>query len=233
MDIIEKRRMGYVKLFRALTEWEWYTDTPTKVVFVHLILTVNWKAARWMGVEVSPGSTVTSYGKIAECCGLSEKQVRRAISNLVSTGEVVVSRAGKGQLVTLAGWALYQSDDEIGADKGQEEGSERAAKGQEKGNYRRREESKKARREEVYAATVEDFRLRCKAIADEDPDRLPVPLRAGFLAYWSEPNAKGLMRWQAEKFFDIGRRMDTWKRNAIARGEWKDPKKETGWNPRA
>lgn len=33
-----------------------------------------------------------------------------------------------------------------------------------------------------------------------------------FYTYWSEPNAKGKERWQAEKFFDVARRLATWKR---------------------
>jgi len=33
-----------------------------------------------------------------------------------------------------------------------------------------------------------------------------------FYTYWSEPNAKGKERWQAEKFFDVARRLAVWKR---------------------
>lgn len=122
---------------------------PTKVVFIHLLLTANWKQGTFLGVTVDPGSTVTSHGKIAEETGLTAKQVRRALDNLRKTGEITVSRAGSGQLVTVANWAMYQFDDESRAGKGQAKGSERAEEGQAKGNYRRREEDKKGRREEV------------------------------------------------------------------------------------
>lgn len=36
---------------------------------------------------------------------------------------------------------------------------------------------------------------------------------AEFQAYWMEKDAKGKMRFQAEKFFDISRRLATWARN--------------------
>lgn len=36
---------------------------------------------------------------------------------------------------------------------------------------------------------------------------------ADFQAYWMEKDGKGKMRYQAEKFFDIGRRLATWARN--------------------
>jgi len=36
---------------------------------------------------------------------------------------------------------------------------------------------------------------------------------ADFQAYWTETDQKGKMRFQAEKFFDISRRLATWNRN--------------------
>ena len=32
---------GYIKLYRSLLDWEWYDDTVTKCLFLHLLLTVN------------------------------------------------------------------------------------------------------------------------------------------------------------------------------------------------
>jgi hypothetical protein len=36
---------------------------------------------------------------------------------------------------------------------------------------------------------------------------------ADFQAYWTETNSKGKMRYEAEKFFDIAKRLATWARN--------------------
>ena len=35
-----------------------------------------------------------------------------------------------------------------------------------------------------------------------------------FLDYWTEPDAKGKMRYQDQKFFDIARRVGTWIKNS-------------------
>ena len=136
---------GYVKVYRSLLDWEWYQDVPTRSLFEHLRLTVNWKPGKWMGHDIAPGSTVTSHPKLADASGLTVKQVRRALTNLVETGEVEVSRAGLGQLVTLRNWAKFQGEDETGAGAGQEQGRSRAGAGQKQGSYRRREEGKKGR----------------------------------------------------------------------------------------
>lgn len=209
---------GYVKMHRSIAEWGWYTDVPTKVVFLHLLVTANWKPGMFLGFQVEPGSTVTSHQQIADGCGLTLKQVRRAVENLKATGEIVVSGAGRGQLVTLTGWAMYQIDASTGAASGQDEGSFRAASGQLRGNYQRREESKKGRREEGNSAsrrasmTLDQFRDECRKVVEADPTRMPESERKAFFDYWTERDLKsGKMRFEAERFFDIGRRMDTWR----------------------
>ena len=35
-----------------------------------------------------------------------------------------------------------------------------------------------------------------------------------FLSYWTEADAKGKMRYQDQKFFDISRRIATWTKNS-------------------
>lgn len=42
---------------------------------------------------------------------------------------------------------------------------------------------------------------------------------ADFQAYWTETDQKGKMRFQAEKFFDISRRLATWNRNQSTFGK--------------
>jgi hypothetical protein len=42
---------------------------------------------------------------------------------------------------------------------------------------------------------------------------------ADFQAYWTETDQKGKMRFEAEKFFDISRRLATWNRNQSSFGK--------------
>lgn len=44
--------------------------------------------------------------------------------------------------------------------------------------------------------------------------KYPENLLLDFFNYWSEKNAKGKMRWELEKTFEIPNRLATWKRNA-------------------
>jgi hypothetical protein len=71
-------------------------------------------------------------------------------------------------------------------------------------------------------------------IYKEDFEKLLIPFKEilannyqEFLEYWSEPNAKGKLRFQCEKFFDIKRRINTWNKNTNRYGNSKAPKSGT------
>ena len=55
-------------------------------------------------LTVQAGQFVTSYEKFGDQCGLTKKQVRRAIEVLEDSGEIVWKGHGKFSLVTLVNW---------------------------------------------------------------------------------------------------------------------------------
>lgn len=224
-----------MKLDRALLDWEWFGDSNTVHVLIYLLLEVNWQPGKWQGIDIEPGSKVTSRAKIAGATGLSEKQVRLALERLEKSNVITRSGAGLGQLVTLVNWAKYQLNGEgegrtragekagAGPDKGTPEGREKATIKEEK--KLRREEGKKlspigergARTSEQVEDVRNAFKAACKVVTDADPSRLVEKERKGFFAYWTEADKKGRLRFEDEKFFDHGRRMDTWMANANKR----------------
>lgn len=108
---------GFIKLYRSMIDWEWFQDANATRVFLYLLLDANHKTNRWMGKEIFPGQTVTSYQIISKKTGISVQSVRTAISKLKSTGEITSKSTNKYTLITVANWASYQSDDEIPTSK--------------------------------------------------------------------------------------------------------------------
>ena len=86
---------GWVKLFRSFTQWEWYTDTNVKAVFLHLFLVANPKDNAWHGKAIKRGQLVTSYRHLSAAVGLDVHTIHRAIKKLVSTGEITVESHAK------------------------------------------------------------------------------------------------------------------------------------------
>jgi biotin operon repressor len=104
---------GYVRTWRSLVDWEWYKDSNTKCLFLHLILTANHAEGRWAGITINPGQLITSSSALAESLGLSRQNVRTSLNKLKSTSEITIESTNKYILVTLTEWARYQSDEPL------------------------------------------------------------------------------------------------------------------------
>ena len=139
---------GYVKLYRSLLKWEWYDDVNTKIVFLHLLLTVSIEDSKWHGITVKRGSRVSSYPVLAKETGLSVKQLRTAISHLEATGEVARTKYPKYTVFAINNYDTFQSGAGKTAGKGQGKGRVGAGKGQQ---YKKVKEDKEDK-ESFYAA---------------------------------------------------------------------------------
>lgn len=105
---------GYVKLFRKMVDWEWYGDPNTKAVFLHLLLTANYKRTKYKGVTLKPGQTVIGRKSLAEALGLSEQNIRTSLNRLKSTNEITIKATNRFSVVTIVNWDSYQFyDDEV------------------------------------------------------------------------------------------------------------------------
>lgn len=234
MRVMDKPVGDFVKLYRSLLDWEWYHDLNVRVLFIHLLLEVNYLPGRFEGHEIAAGSIPTSADKLAAKSGLTRQSVRTALEKLKSTGEITIQATSRFSVVTLVNWEKYQWE----GSKSTRRTTSRATIEQPAFNQRSTtiEEGKKGRREEVsIEARRESFINSCKAVIEATPERLPKILRQGFLDYWTEPSTGGRMRFEDQKYFDHGRRMDTWLKRATERGEVKPTTAEGKpiWNPRA
>ena len=104
---------GWVKIYRSLIGWEWYTDSKTLRLWVHILLNVNYEQKRWKGRVIQPGEMVTSIAHLAEGSGLSVRSVRTALEHLKMTGEVTCETTNKYTVIKVVKWADFQGDDSL------------------------------------------------------------------------------------------------------------------------
>jgi hypothetical protein len=214
-------REGYIRIHRSLLDWEWYGDEAVTVLFLHLLLSVNWKVGKFRGQDVAPGTVVTSLDKLADTFGWSRGKLRRTLLKLKQTGEATTQTTNHWTTVTLVNWAKYQNgDQQSGQPSDQPPTNQRPTTGQQPATI---EEGKKERREEGKKKSVADkppardaewFKDQCRKVVDELPDILEKSERGPFFDYWTEPSNSGRLRFQAQAFFDFKRRMRTWQKNA-------------------
>lgn len=133
-------RDGYVKVWRKLIDsaiWK-SRSTNAKLLFIHLLLSVNWKTGKWYvnhaEVEIQPGRRITSLSTLSEEAGMSIKEIRHALDVLEELSIIHRNRAhGRAQHwtdITILNWSTYQFRDDkegttsgiYGATEGQLEG---------------------------------------------------------------------------------------------------------------
>ena len=102
---------GWIKLHRKLLDWEWYDDINTRLVFMHLLLTVNYEPSKYMGKTIEVGQRLFGRAKLASEIGVSEQQLRTALNRLKSTNEITIISTKQGSLVTIENWGSYQEKD--------------------------------------------------------------------------------------------------------------------------
>lgn len=76
-----------------------------------MLLKANWKDGNFKGTTVPRGSFVSSIGKLSSETGLTEREIRTAISHLKKTGEVTSKTTNKFTVFTVVKYDLYQTSD--------------------------------------------------------------------------------------------------------------------------
>lgn len=104
---------GWIKLHRALLEWEWYDDNNTFRLFIHCLLRANHADKEWRGKHIKRGSFFTSLDSLASETGLTVRQIRTSLDKLESTGELTSSGQARGRMITVSKYDSYQSDDKL------------------------------------------------------------------------------------------------------------------------
>jgi DNA-binding transcriptional regulator PaaX len=110
-----------------MLRWEWYDDHNVCRLFIHCLLKANHAPKKWRGKVINRGQFITSQANLSKEIGLSVKQIRASLNKLKTTGEVAVKTTNKHSMISITNYSLFQ-------DKGRQEVSQRAIKGQSKGN---------------------------------------------------------------------------------------------------
>ena len=102
---------GWIKVHRKLLDWEWYSDTNCRLLFIHCLLKANFEDTKWRGVDIKKGSFISSLANLAKSTGLSLRSLRTAISKLESTSELTSKGHAEYTVFTVVKYNEYQSTD--------------------------------------------------------------------------------------------------------------------------
>lgn len=92
---------GWVKLHRKIIDWEWYTDSGTLHLYLHLLFKANFEPKKWQGITINRGQFITSIDKLAAELPLSVRQIRTRLDKLKSTNELTIKTTSKYSIITI------------------------------------------------------------------------------------------------------------------------------------
>ena len=100
---------GYILLHRKIIkEWEWYSNINDRLVFIHCLLSANWKDGWFEGIKIPRGSFVSGRKKLSKEIGISEQQLRTSINHLKSTNNITIESHNKYSIITINNYDKYQ-----------------------------------------------------------------------------------------------------------------------------
>ena len=98
---------GFIKLKRNMLEWEWYQDSNTTRLMIHLLLKSNFKTKNWQGHTINPGELITSIKNLSKELRLSENIIRTALKKLKATGYINTQSTNKNTKVKILKSDIY------------------------------------------------------------------------------------------------------------------------------
>ena len=98
-----------INFSKDFVNWEWYSDTKVKIVFIHLLLNACEKDTKYQGQVIPSGSVLTTVNQLAKEVGLTVQETRTTLKKLSSTHEINTIATNKKTLVTLVNYRVYST----------------------------------------------------------------------------------------------------------------------------
>lgn len=103
---------GWVKLHRKIDEWEWADSPSTCYLFLRLMMMANHKDRSWRGQDIKRGQLITSLASLSKRTGLTVRQCRTALKNLISTNEITNKSTNRYRMITITNYDTYQKKED-------------------------------------------------------------------------------------------------------------------------
>jgi uncharacterized phage protein (TIGR02220 family) len=100
---------GYIKLYKKLTQWQWYKDGNTLRLFIDLLLDANYEDSKVGFLEIKRGQCLTSIKRIHQNTGLTYQQIRTSLGKLEKSGEINKQTTNRYSIITIKRYDDYQN----------------------------------------------------------------------------------------------------------------------------
>lgn len=103
---------GYIAWPKDMDDtFAWYTVPKTAWLYQHLVTRACFRDSMFRSVRIPKGSLATSLNRLALETGLTEHEVRTAISNLVESGDITKKAVGHMTVVSITNYDRYLANE--------------------------------------------------------------------------------------------------------------------------
>ena len=104
----EDATIGWIKLYRKITEWNWYHDAEKVHLFIHLLLNAVFQ--QQVGSSLKRAQLALSKNTLHKETRISPSKISTCLNDLVRTGEIEVfkSPTPRPNQITVCKYELYQ-----------------------------------------------------------------------------------------------------------------------------
>lgn len=204
---------GFVKLKRACLDWEWYQDSNTFRLMIHLLLKSNYTTKKWQGNIINPGELITSINNLSKELKLSEAVIRNCLKKLKTTGYIATKSTNKFTKITILKSTIY---DEINSEHNEQ---------------KRTQKTNETQTTNIQTATTNkgnkeiDIKERINVFQKEiSPyqNQYSNDFLNSFFKYWTEENKQtGRLKFEDEKYWNLETRLSSWKQFNTQKSESK------------
>ena len=100
---------GYILIHRKIINWQWYSNKNDRLLFIHCLISANWKDGWFNGEKIPRGSFATSLSNLSKECGLTLQQTRTSLNHLKSTNELTHHTNKQFSIITINNYDKYQT----------------------------------------------------------------------------------------------------------------------------
>lgn len=211
---------GWIKIHRKILDWEWYDDSNTFRLFMHLLLKANHKDKKYRGIVVETGSILTGRDLLSIETGLSVQQVRTCLERLKSTNEITINSSRQGTIIQIVKYKDYQvSTNDL-------------TENQPKNNQQVTTNKNVKNNKEENNINIEERKQKFAISLNPYLEKYGREFLNDFYLYWTEPTLNNKkLKYELEKTWSLDRRLSTWETNAKKYGTVLPKKNNEQWKP--
>lgn len=99
---------GFIVIDRVIDEWGYWGSPTALALWIHILISANWKDGYFKGEKVKRGEFITSIGHLAEQTGVHPNTARRWLKKFKNDKQVVIQTTNKYTKISVVNYAKYQ-----------------------------------------------------------------------------------------------------------------------------